>query len=128
MLGFYRPTVTRRKFVEALKLSPQDAAAARMVARQAARRERSAPLIVSLREELRGLQRTLLPAGALGKAVNYTLTLWPKLVRFLEHPQLELSNNSAENSMWGVALGRKNWIHVGSEGAGPKVAARQKQD
>ena len=132
----------RRKFVEALKLSPQDAAAARMVARvnelfgvdaearglsleerQAARREGSAPLIASLREELRDLQRTLLPAGALGKAVSYTLTLWPKLVQFLEHPELELSNNSAENSMRGVALGRKNWIHVGSEGAGPKVAA-----
>ena len=25
--------------------------------------------------------------------------------------------------MRGVALGRKNWIHVGSEKAGPKVAA-----
>jgi len=34
-----------------------------------------------------------------------------------------LSNNLAENSMRGVALGRKNWIHLGSEQAGPKVAA-----
>ena len=49
--------------------------------------------------------------------------LWPKLIRFLEHPELELSNNFAENSMRGVALGRKNWIHIGSENAGPKVAA-----
>jgi hypothetical protein len=36
---------------------------------------------------------------------------------------LELSNNLAENSMRPVALGRKNWIHVGSQQAGPKVAA-----
>jgi hypothetical protein len=36
---------------------------------------------------------------------------------------LELSNNLAENSMRPVALGRKNWIHVGSPQAGPKVAA-----
>jgi hypothetical protein len=36
---------------------------------------------------------------------------------------LELSNNLAENSMRPVALGRKNWIHVGSRQAGPKVAA-----
>ena len=65
----------------------------------------------------------MLPASALGKAISYTLSLWPKLTRFLEHPELELSNNLAENSMRPVALGRKNWIHVGSEQAGPKVAA-----
>jgi hypothetical protein len=40
-----------------------------------------------------------------------------------EHPELELSNNLAENSMRSVALGRKNRIHLGSEQAGPKVAA-----
>jgi hypothetical protein len=59
----------------------------------------------------------------LGKAANYTLSLWRKLTRFLEYPELELSNNLAENSMRPVALGRKNWIHVGSQQAGPKVAA-----
>ena len=69
------------------------------------------------------IQREVLPASALGKAASYTLSLWAKLVCFLEHPELELSNNLAENSMRGVALGRKNWIHVGSVGAGPKVAA-----
>jgi len=36
---------------------------------------------------------------------------------------VELSNNLAENSMRGIALGRKNWLHVGSVKAGPKVAA-----
>jgi transposase len=34
-----------------------------------------------------------------------------------------LSNNLAENSMRAVALGRKNWIHIGSPQAGPKVAS-----
>jgi transposase len=36
---------------------------------------------------------------------------------------VELSNNLAENSMRPVALGWKNWLHVGSEKSGPKVAA-----
>ena len=36
---------------------------------------------------------------------------------------MRLSNNLAENSMRPVALGRKNWIHIGSPQAGPKVAA-----
>jgi transposase len=56
-------------------------------------------------------------------ACNYTLTLWDKLTRFLEYPELELSNNLAENSMRPVAIGRRNWIHVGSPQAGPKIAA-----
>ena len=51
------------------------------------------------------------------------MTLWTRLSRFLEHPELELSNNLAENSMRPVALGRRNWIHIGSEQAGPRVAA-----
>jgi transposase len=46
-----------------------------------------------------------------------------KLTRFLEYPELELSTNLAENSMRPVALGRKNWLHIGSPQAGPKVAA-----
>ena len=37
--------------------------------------------------------------------------------------KVELSNNLAENSMRPVALGRKNWLHVGSAKAGPKMAA-----
>jgi transposase len=45
------------------------------------------------------------------------------LERCLEYGEVELSNNLAENSMRPVALGRKNWLHVGSVKAGPKVAA-----
>ena len=43
--------------------------------------------------------------------------------RRIEHPQLELSNNLADNSMRPVAFGRKNWIPIGSAQAGHKVAA-----
>ena len=57
------------------------------------------------------------------KPVAITLALWQKLTRFLEYPELELSNNLAENSMRPVALGRRNWIHIGSAQAGPKIAA-----
>jgi hypothetical protein len=46
-----------------------------------------------------------------------------KLTLFLEYPELELSNNLAENSMRPVAIGRRNWMHLGSKVAGPKVAA-----
>jgi Transposase IS66 family len=49
--------------------------------------------------------------------------MWPKLRRGFDYAEVELSNNLAENSMRPVALGRKNWLHVGSAQSGPKVAA-----
>ena len=58
-----------------------------------------------------------------GEAVNYTLNMWPKLRRCFDHADVELSNNVAENSMRPIALGRKNWLHVGVRSPGPKVAA-----
>jgi hypothetical protein len=59
----------------------------------------------------------------LGKACDYALGCWVQLRRFLDYGQLELSNNLAENAIRSVAVGRKNWRHVGSERAGPRVAA-----
>jgi transposase len=49
--------------------------------------------------------------------------MWPKLKRCFDYGHVELSNNLAENSMRPVALGRRNWLHLGSVKAGPKVAA-----
>jgi hypothetical protein len=60
-----------------------------------------------------------LPSALAGKAVKRAASI----TRFLEYPELELSNNLAENSMRPVALGRRNWLHVGSAQAGGKVAA-----
>src|SRR6202043_3172692 len=73
--------------------------------------------------ECRKLRSQVLPKSALGEAVNYTLNMWAKLRRCFDHAEVELSNNIAENSMRPVALGRKNWLHVGSVKSGPKVAA-----
>ena len=41
---------------------------------------------------------------------------------YLEHGVLELDNNTAERSMRCVALGRKNYLFVGSEGGGNAAA------
>ncbi len=134
----------RRKFYDAVKLRPKDAAAIAIVDRMDAvfavdtearelglepeqrfvlRQAKMQPLLLAMESELKRLSRQVLPASALGQAVNYTLSLWARLRRVLDYPELELSNNLAENSMRGIALGRKNWIHVGSPVAGPKVAA-----
>ena len=87
------------------------------------RREHAEVWAEEIRQECAKLSAAVLPKSALGKAVNYTLNMWPKLRRCFEYAEVELSNNLAENSMRPVALGRKNWLHVGSAKAGPKVAA-----
>jgi hypothetical protein len=94
-----------------------------LTGRHALRQERARHLLDDIRGKIEAAQSFALPASALSKACQYALTLWTKLTRFLEYPELELSNNLAENSMRPVALGRKNWIHVGSPQAGPKIAA-----
>jgi hypothetical protein len=134
----------RRGFFEAVQLNREDVTATQIVAlmdelfaidarareeqldhagRNALRQQYARPLLNKIRNEIEQCRTSTLPASALGKACRYTLTLWPKLTRFLEYPELELSNNCAENSMRPIAIGRKNWIHVGSAQAGPKVAA-----
>ena len=90
--------------------------------RHSLRLEESKPLLDNIKAQIEAARSGALPKSMLAKACNYTLTLWTRLTRFLEYPVLELSNNLAENAMRPVALGR-NWIHIGSEDAGPRVAA-----
>ena len=91
--------------------------------RQVLRLEKSKPLLEQIKTQIQATRSDALPKRVLAKACSYTLTLWVRLTRLLEYPELELSNNLAENAMRPVALGRRNWIHIGSEEAGPRVAA-----
>ena len=92
-------------------------------ARDKLRQGKAPSLLAIIRQQIEAAQRQVLPGSQLAKACKYTLSLWDKLTRFLEHPELELSNNLAENSMRPIAVGRRNWIHIGSLQAGPKIAA-----
>jgi transposase len=93
--------------------------------RHALRQERAPALLDELHRLLCEMQasRTILPQSVAGKAINYTLKRWVELTQFLKHPVIELSTNWAENSMRPIAIGRKNWLHLGSKEAGPKIAA-----
>ena len=84
------------------------------------RLEKAKPLLEQLKIAVQVARADALPKSALAKACNYTLTLWRRLIRFLDYPVVELSNNLAENAIQPVALGRRNWIHIGSKEAGPR--------
>jgi transposase len=93
--------------------------------RHALRQERAPALLDELHALLTAMQAsgTILPQSVAGKAINYTLKRWVELTQFMHHPVIELSTNWAENSMRPIAIGRKNWLHLGSKEAGPKIAA-----
>jgi len=141
---------SRRKFIEAIKVQSKakatDAKLERVVAlmdnlfaidreareqklslddRHALRQERAPAILAELHALLLAMQAsgTILPKSIAGNAINYTLKRWVELTQFLHHPVIELSTNWAENSMRPIAIGRKNWLHLGSKEAGPKIAA-----
>lgn len=59
----------------------------------------------------------LLPKSPLGRAIDYTLGLWPRLEVFLQHGEVE-----AENAIRPTAIGKKNWLFVGGEDTGEQSA------
>ena len=81
------------------------------------------PLVEEIHKQLLAVKGTLLPKSKVNQAVDYALGQWDRLTKFLRYPEIELSNNLAGNSMRPIAVGRKNWIHIGSVEAAPKVAA-----
>lgn len=50
------------------------------------------------------------PSGNLKKAVTYAVNQKPYLCAFLEHGEIEISNNQVENAIRPLVVGRKNWL------------------
>ncbi len=63
-----------------------------------------------------------LPQSAIGKAIAYTLRLWPRLVRNIDDGHFRIDNNPIENTIRRIALGRKNYLFAGSHDAAQHVA------
>jgi len=71
---------------------------------------------------LREQQADALPKSQFGKAIGYALNHWPELRRFTENGVLEIDNNISERTLRLCAIGRKNWMFVGSDRGGETAA------
>ena len=60
----------------------------------------------------------MLPRSKLGEAVKYARGQWPAMLKYLEVAEAPLDNNSVENAIRPLALGRKNFLFLGSPEAG----------
>lgn len=75
--------------------------------RQEQRREKAAPIIEEYYAWIGTITR---PSGKLKEAVNYALNQKEYLCAFLEHGEIEISNNQAENAIRPFVVGRKGWL------------------
>lgn len=89
------------------------------------RQERAQPLLVSMHEWLLKTRVTVANGGGTAKAIDYTLKRWAALSRYATDGRLPIDNNPIENEIRPIAIGRKNWLFVGSERGGIRAAAIQ---
>lgn len=92
--------------------------------RQAVRSSQSRMIIARIQRALTRLKLKgrHLPKSAIGKAIDYTLTLWPMLSAYLEDGRIEIDNNPVENAIRPTAIGKKNWLFIGEAEAGQRSA------
>jgi transposase len=93
-----------------------------VAARHALRGERSRPIFKQLHDWLVAEAPKVLPKSPIGEAIQYALNHWTALERPLEAGFLELDNGACERAFKPVALGRKNWLFVGSDRGGETAA------
>jgi len=91
-------------------------------ARYDLRRAEAEPVLDKLEVYLAELAETLLPKSVLAKAVTYARNQWQALRRYTADGRLTMDNNTSERTLRHQAIGRKNWLFLGSEAAGPRAA------
>jgi transposase len=88
------------------------------------RQEKEVPiideLIASIKDKL--INGRILPKSKFKEALGYFVSLIPYLKNYTVHPWARLDNNVAERAVRPLAIGRKNWLFVGSQEGGEAAA------
>lgn len=90
--------------------------------RLAVRQEKSKPLFDDMHAWLKRERATLSRSSDVIGAIDYMLKRWEGFARFLEDGRVCLTNNAAERSLRGLALGRRNWTFPGSQRGADRAA------
>jgi transposase len=77
-------------------------------------------LITAIKDKL--VNGKILPKSKLREALGYFCGLIPHLKNYTQHAWARLDNNVAERAVRPLAIGRKNWLFVGSEEGGEAAA------
>jgi len=90
--------------------------------RRRARQESSAPLLQELQMWMNTTLAQVSAKSPMALAIGYALSNWTALTRFVDDGRIEAHNNAAERALRGIALGRKNYLHLGSDVGGNSAA------
>jgi transposase len=90
--------------------------------RKKLRQAQSSPVMEKLKKWLDEQQPKVLPKSSIGKAIGYALKQWQALQVYLSDGDLGIDNNVSERGFRGVALGRRNWLFLGSDEGGETAA------
>ena len=82
--------------------------------RHALRIKEAKPILDDLKKWAEKSLPNAAPGSKLQKAFNYLLNHWDKLTNYLKDGRLEIDNNSTEREIRPFALGKKNWLFLGS--------------
>jgi transposase len=86
------------------------------------RQEQTRPRLDDLRIWLNETLAQLSAKSPMALAIGYSLSNWTALARFVDDGRIEAHNNAAERALRGVAIGRKNYLHLGSDNGGESAA------
>jgi hypothetical protein len=86
------------------------------------RQHKSVPIAARFKQWLDEIGPGVPPKSALGKAIGYSLSQWPKLVRYVDHPEIPADNNRVEQAIRPFAVGRNAWMFCDTQ-AGARASA-----
>lgn len=90
--------------------------------RMRVRQERTGPMLGELREWFNTTLSQVSAKSPMALAIGYSLSNWTALTRFVDDGRMEAHNNAAERALRGVAIGRNNYLHLGSDAGGNSAA------
>lgn len=90
--------------------------------RREVRLQYSKPIVEALYSWLNEQRSMLSRKSVTAEAIGYAMNQWQALTRYLEDGRIEIDNNAAERALRTVALGRKNYLFLGSDAGGERAA------
>ncbi len=114
----YETEWAAKEMIEEQDLNIEDAAKVRKELRQV----HAKPVMDAFKEWLDAQAQVVLPKNGMAKAITYALNQWAALETYLSNGRLSIDNNQAERGMRCAALGRKNYLFMGSDEGGRRAA------